>query len=281
MNQLSASCTITVPVPPSRKCFSVEVKGDHCPGDLQLLNILLQLMGFEVDLYEVPENYAAKVYVKVREKFEDIDFYLSRGEFTGPKFETITEQKLLSVYSSDFYSVGDGGGYTDLTQSNDILDTDTIEGGRWIGTVYDGNLSPINPEIKIDDQGRLISDSAINGELLVKVTSFVAVYDITVPPMDGNHSNKYQSTIVIVIPSCRQEPYMHQIDVPACFRGLSTDVIDPPPDFVEPHDKTRTWCICGNHESTTEPGLFYPGVKRDSPTWDNDCVPSGHDGKYC
>lgn len=277
---ISASTTITVPEPPARKCFSVEIKGDSCPSDLQLLNILLQIMGFDVDLYEVPENYTAKVYVKVRERFDDIDFFLSRGEFTGPKFETITEQKLLSVYSSDFYSVG-GGGYTDLTASNNILDTDTIEGGRWIGTVYDEKLSPINPKIKIDDQGRLISDSPINGELLVKVTSFVAVYDITIPPMDGDYSNKYQSTIIIVIPSCRQEPYMYHVDIPACFRGLSTSVVDQPPDFVNPHDKTRTWCICGNHESTTEKGLFYPGYRRDSPTWDNDCVPDGHDGKYC
>lgn len=284
MNELKGSCTISAQETAHQRCFSVEVKGDTCPADLQLLNMLLQIMGFEVNQHEVPENYTAKVYVKARSRASDIEVFLSHGELSGPRWESITEQKLISVYSDDFYRKGSGG-YTDLTKSGELFVTDNVRSAKWIGTVYDHNLSPVgSPGKVIDDQNRLVSSGPVNGQLLLEVESNSAVYDITIHPVDYEVSNRYKSTLIVIVPSCLQEPFMETIDVPACFKGIQgiqTEVPDPPPDFVEPHDKTRSWCLCGNHESTTEPGIFYPGVKRDSKTWENDCVPDGHDGKYC
>lgn len=276
MSWLTASAIISADDIGSQDCFRVKVEENNCPGNAKYFNLLLSIMGYTVAPAEVPAEYSGTVYIQVRDRAQDIEVLLSRGEITGPKWNVEESYRILSVYSDNYVD-----GQIDLTKENDLFPTDVILSARWIGSVYDSNLASIQPQpLEIDDKNILKSDMAINGEILAKVSSQIAEYDITIPPVDMEVVDKFRASLIVSVPTCGQKPYRYGIESPGCLSGGETKIINPPPDFVEPKDKVRSWCLCGNHESTTEPGLFYPGVKDPALKTDK-CVPEGNDGDYC
>ena len=271
MQQLSASCTITAPEPdtePRQAPCYVQQQQDvedtvPCSGNQALLNELLRLMGFDIPVPEQPEEYSTQIKIKPKNAYTDLNISFSGNVTTdGGRWEQSEGTQSVSISGSDFVPSG-AGGYVDLAEKLNLVETDKIKTAKWTGTVYDADLSPltISSIASVDSDNRLQLKQAVNGELLVTVSETYQIIDTKVTPRAGEGENAYQSSVII---DCDGVPARYEINVPDCYQnslynrsgwpgfgdgiGDVTVTGDGPPEFVDPVDAENEWCLCGNHK---------------------------------
>lgn len=273
MEMLVASTTIAAPEPetePLEEPCYVQQQQDAedtvpCSGDQALLNELLRLMGFDVPAPELPEEYSTQIKIKPKDGYTNLNISFSGNVTTdGGKWDQSDGQQTISISSADFVPSG-GGGYVDIAAKlKNIVETDTVSGLRWVGSVYDNNLSEMIPKpgVTIDSKKHLPLSQAVNGELLVTVSEAYQIFDIKVSPEEEAGENAYQSSVIVETDGCEAQPTRYEINVPECYPNSWLDkygwpgsddnigdaiVDDQPPKFVEPSDLEKEWCVCGNH----------------------------------
>jgi hypothetical protein len=225
-----------------------------CSGDQALLNELLRLMGFDIPVPEQPEEYSSQIKVKPKNSYTNLNISFSDNVTTdGGRWEQSEDTQSVSISSSDFVPSG-AGGYVDLAAKLNLVETDKIKSARWVGDVYDADLSQITISsiASVDSDNRLQLKQAVNGELLVTVSETYQLIDTKITPREGESENAYQSSVII---DCDGVPTRYEINVPDCYRNSwpgSEDggavIDDPPPEFVDPVDAENEWCLCGNHK---------------------------------
>lgn len=261
MNELKGSCTITAPEPetkPRQEPCYVQQQQDAkdtvpCSGDQALLNELLRLMGFDIPAPEQPKDYSTQIKVKPKNGYTDLNISFSDNVTTnGGRWEQSESTQTVSISSSDFVA-SEVGGYVDLAAKLNLVETDRVRSAKWIGTVYDSKLSPITISsiASVDSDNHLILGQAVNGELLVTFSETSQIFDVKVPPREDAEQNAYDSSMIVQPEGCEeQQPTRYEIGVADCYPDelVSVTVIDPPPEFVEPVEVERRWCLCGDNK---------------------------------
>ncbi len=262
MFTISDSATITAPEPetePREEPCHVQQQPDAedtvpCSGDEAMLNELLRVIGFDIPVPSLPEDYSTQIRIKPKNPYTDLNIDFSDNVSASPgRWEQTNDQQSVSLSSSDFVASG-GTGYVDLGQLLNLVETDIIKSADWIGTVYDANLvaMSIKPSIKIDDNNRLPLEQPVNAELLVTIAEEEKVFDLTVSPREGWAENPYQSSMIVQPEGCEAQPSRYEIKVPPCYPNskLFPDIIIPfpYPEFVKPVDAEDIYCVCGNNK---------------------------------
>ena len=239
-----------------------------CSGDQALLNELLRFMGFDIPVPEQPEDYSTQIKIKPKNGYTNLNISFSDNITTdGGRIEQTDDTRSVSIAIGDFVEA-EGGGYVDIAAKLELVETDTVAGIRWVGDVYDTDLSELIPKpgVTLDKDRRLPLSQPVSGELLVKVSETSQIFNIKVAPREDGGENAYQSSLIVQPEGCEGQPTRYEIKVPECYRngwldkygwpgdGTGGDgtgdvtINDPPPEYVDQVDAEDQYCLCGNHK---------------------------------
>ena len=281
MENLTGSCTIAAAEPdaePRQEPCYVHQQQDAedtvpCPGNQSLLNALLRFMGFDIPVPEQPEDYSTQIKIKPKNGYTNLNIAFSDNITTaGGQIKQTDNTCSVSIAIGDFVEA-EGGGYVDIAAKLELVETDIVTGLRWVGDVYDAQLSQLLPKpgFTLDKDRRLPLSQPVSGELVVKVSETSHVFDIKVSPREDGGENAYQSSLIVQPEGCEGQPTRYEIKVPECYRngwldkygwpgdgtggdGTGGDgagdvtIYHPPPEFVDPVDAEDQYCLCGNHK---------------------------------
>lgn len=269
MGYIAVSATITAAEPDTEPaaepCYVYQQQDAEdtvpCSGDQGMLNELLRIMGFDIPAPEQPDEYSTQIKIKPKSWYTNLNISFSDNVISdgGVLTEQSDSSQSVSIASSDFVRSG-AVWLVDLAAKLNLVETDQIKSARWLGTVYDSDLSPvtISSAAHVDNDNSLRLDHPVNGELLVTVSEIYQLFDTKVTPREGEVESAYQSSVIV---DCDGVPTRYEIRVPKCYSdnwidkyGWTADddafsvIIDPPPEFVDPVDVENEWCLCGNHQ---------------------------------